>query len=132
MDSSIVGSAAPESLRGVFTRAFRWGTVDVLNPAHCDFAALRVAVLSTHMKVRSLIYQHDGSDQSIEWATQATSGRGRELWPKPTRAMWRDEVVALIDVWKSRGRLQMLPLLDCSRTSPTLPSYVVYGQNTNA
>lgn len=42
----------PPSLRGVFTRKFRWGTVDVLDPEHCDFAALRTAVLSTHMKVR--------------------------------------------------------------------------------
>lgn len=41
----------PESLRGVFTRKFRWGTVDVLNPEHCDFAALRTAILLTHMKV---------------------------------------------------------------------------------
>ncbi|KAJ7505282.1 septin family protein [Mycena galericulata] len=28
-----------------------WGTVDVLDPTHCDFAALRTAVLSTHLKV---------------------------------------------------------------------------------
>lgn len=41
----------PADLRGVFTRKFRWGTVDVLNPEHCDFAALRTAVLSTHLKV---------------------------------------------------------------------------------
>ena len=43
----------PEDLRGVFVRKFRWGTIDVLNPDHCDFAALRTAVLSTHMMVRS-------------------------------------------------------------------------------
>ncbi|KAI0354919.1 hypothetical protein OH77DRAFT_1590291 [Trametes cingulata] len=41
----------PADLRGVFLRKFRWGTVDVLNPEHCDFAALRTAVLSTHMKM---------------------------------------------------------------------------------
>jgi hypothetical protein len=40
-----------EDLKGVFTRKFRWGTVDVLNPDHCDFAALRTAVMSTHLKV---------------------------------------------------------------------------------
>ncbi|VDC04439.1 unnamed protein product [Peniophora sp. CBMAI 1063] len=61
-DSSFVGTGAPETLRGVFTRAYRWGTVDVLNPAHCDFAALRVAVLSTHMKMlkthtREVLYE---------------------------------------------------------------------------
>ncbi|KAI0335947.1 hypothetical protein GY45DRAFT_1316728 [Cubamyces sp. BRFM 1775] len=41
----------PADLRGVFVRKFRWGTVDVLSPEHCDFAALRTAVLSTHMKM---------------------------------------------------------------------------------
>ncbi|EJD50842.1 hypothetical protein AURDEDRAFT_111987 [Auricularia subglabra TFB-10046 SS5] len=38
------------ALRGRFVRHFRWGTVDVLDPHHCDFAALRTAVLSTHLK----------------------------------------------------------------------------------
>ena len=41
----------PDALKGVFTRKFRWGVVDVLNPAHCDFPALRTAVLSTYLKV---------------------------------------------------------------------------------
>ncbi|KAJ7069728.1 septin family protein [Mycena amicta] len=41
----------PDDLRGVFVRKFRWGTVDILDPAHCDYAALRTAVLSTHLKV---------------------------------------------------------------------------------
>lgn len=45
----------PEDLKGVFTRKFRWGTVDVLDPEHCDFAALRTAMLLTHMKVGSLL-----------------------------------------------------------------------------
>jgi len=44
----------PADLRGVFVRKFRWGTIDVLDPSHCDFAALRTAVLSTHMMVRPL------------------------------------------------------------------------------
>ena len=43
----------PADLRGVFVRKYRWGTIDVLSPEHCDFAALRTAVLSTHMKVRT-------------------------------------------------------------------------------
>ena len=43
----------PADLRGVFVRKFRWGTIDVLNPDHCDFAALRTAVMSTHMMVCS-------------------------------------------------------------------------------
>lgn len=41
----------PEDLKGIFVRKFRWGTVDVLDPNHCDFSALRTAVLSTHLKV---------------------------------------------------------------------------------
>ncbi|KAF8147303.1 Septin-domain-containing protein [Mycena galopus ATCC 62051] len=41
----------PDDLKGVFVRKFRWGTVDVLDPNHCDFSALRTAVLSTHLKV---------------------------------------------------------------------------------
>jgi len=41
----------PEDLKGVFIRKFRWGTVDVLDPNHCDFAALRTTVLSTHLKL---------------------------------------------------------------------------------
>ncbi|KAI9058282.1 hypothetical protein FKP32DRAFT_1582289 [Trametes sanguinea] len=44
-------SGPPADLKGVFVRKFRWGTVDVLSPEHCDFAALRTAVLSTHMKM---------------------------------------------------------------------------------
>jgi hypothetical protein len=42
----------PENMRGVFLRKFRWGTVDVLDPNHCDFAAMRTTVLTTHLKVR--------------------------------------------------------------------------------
>lgn len=41
----------PEDLKGVFVRKFRWGEIDVLEPTHCDFAALRTAVLSTHLRV---------------------------------------------------------------------------------
>ncbi|KAJ7288300.1 septin family protein [Mycena rebaudengoi] len=41
----------PDDLKGVFIRKFRWGTVDVLDPTHCDFSALRTVVLSTHLKV---------------------------------------------------------------------------------
>ncbi len=47
-------NAPPQDLKGMFVRQFRWGTVDVLDPLHCDFAALRNAILSTHLKVRFL------------------------------------------------------------------------------
>ena len=47
----------PDTLKGIFTRKFRWGVVDVLNPDHCDFPALRTAVLSTHLKVSDHLIQ---------------------------------------------------------------------------
>ncbi|TRM64018.1 Septin-domain-containing protein [Schizophyllum amplum] len=43
-------SSPPASLKGVFVRKYRWGVIDVLDPRHCDFAMLRTAVLSTHLK----------------------------------------------------------------------------------
>jgi hypothetical protein len=46
----------PDDLKGVFVRKFRWGKIDVLDPNHCDFAALRTAVLSTHLKVDFTIF----------------------------------------------------------------------------
>jgi hypothetical protein len=48
-------TSVPDDLKGVFVRRFRWGKVDVLDPTHCDFAALRTAVLSTHMKVTTFL-----------------------------------------------------------------------------
>ncbi|KAF9077737.1 hypothetical protein BDP27DRAFT_1379480 [Rhodocollybia butyracea] len=36
-------------IRGKFTRNYRWGSLDVLDPAHCDFAHLRSAVFH-HME----------------------------------------------------------------------------------
>lgn len=41
----------PADMKGKFVRRFRWGTVDVLDPKHCDFAAMRTAILSTHLRV---------------------------------------------------------------------------------
>ena len=47
----------PADLKGVFVRSYRWGSIDVLSPEHCDFAALRTAILSTHMKVCVFIFE---------------------------------------------------------------------------
>ncbi|KAK1232049.1 hypothetical protein PQX77_004808 [Marasmius sp. AFHP31] len=52
----------PQDMKGVFVRKYRWGTIDVLDPDHCDFAALRTAVLSTHLKMlkthtREVLYE---------------------------------------------------------------------------
>lgn len=40
---------------GRFVRRFRWGTIDVLDPHHCDFAALRAAVLGSYMRVSWIV-----------------------------------------------------------------------------
>jgi len=37
--------------KGKFTRAFKWGTLDILDQNHCDFRHLRTAIFH-HMKVR--------------------------------------------------------------------------------
>lgn len=54
----------PADMKGVFVRKFRWGTVDVLDPKHCDFAALRTAILSTHLKV-GFEFDDKGSDPRL-------------------------------------------------------------------
>ena len=70
-----------ESLRGVFTRKFRWGTVDVLNPDHCDFAALRTAILLTHMKVRlqRFTWLRAVSADMLDWAGSQGSYSGSSV-----------------------------------------------------
>jgi len=67
----------PDDLKGVFTRKFRWGTVDVLDPKHCDFAALRTAVLSTHLKVlkirtREVLYEKYRTEKLLAWRATRT------------------------------------------------------------
>ncbi|KIJ62638.1 hypothetical protein HYDPIDRAFT_94001 [Hydnomerulius pinastri MD-312] len=74
------------NLRGVFTRKFRWGTVDVLNPEHCDFAALRTAILLTHMKVlkvhtREVLYEKYRTEKLL--AKRAT----RSIGPEETKRL---------------------------------------------
>ncbi|KDQ25742.1 hypothetical protein PLEOSDRAFT_1057992 [Pleurotus ostreatus PC15] len=66
----------PDDLKGVFVRKYRWGTIDVLNPDHCDFAALRTAVLSTHLKVlkihtKEVLYEKYRTEKLL--ARRATS-----------------------------------------------------------
>jgi len=74
-------TSPPDNLKGVFVRRFRWGTVDVLDPTHCDFAALRTAVLSTHMKVlkthtREVLYEKYRTEKLL--ARRATRKIGEE------------------------------------------------------
>ncbi|KAG6377157.1 septin family protein [Boletus reticuloceps] len=80
---------SPESLRGAFTRKFRWGTVDVLNPEHCDFAALRTAILLTHMKVlkahtREVLYEKYRTEKLL--AKRAT----RTIGPEEAKRLFED------------------------------------------
>ncbi|KAI9456159.1 septin family protein [Russula earlei] len=78
-------TSPPDDLKGVFVRRFRWGTVDVLDPTHCDFAALRTAVLSTHMKVlkthtREVLYEQFRTEKLL--ARRATRKIGEEQTKK--------------------------------------------------
>jgi septin family protein len=59
--------------------------VDVLDPIHCDFAALRTAVLSTHMKVlkthtREVLYEKFRTEKLL--ARRATRKIGEEQTKK--------------------------------------------------
>jgi septin family protein len=78
-------NSVPDDLKGVFVRRFRWGKVDVLDPIHCDFAALRTAVLSTHMKVlkthtREVLYENFRTEKLL--ARRATRKIGEEQTKK--------------------------------------------------
>ncbi|KAJ3553497.1 hypothetical protein NM688_g3584 [Phlebia brevispora] len=79
----------PADLRGVFTRRYRWGTIDVLAPEHCDFATLRTAVLSTHMKMlkirtREVLYERYRTEKLL--ARRAT----RNISQDETRRMFAE------------------------------------------
>lgn len=86
---SVFFHSPPENLRGVFTRKFRWGTVDVLNPDHCDFAALRTAILLTHLKVlkvhtREVLYEKYRTEKLL--ARRAT----RNIGPDEAKRLLED------------------------------------------
>lgn len=79
-------SGPPADLRGVFVRKYRWGTIDVLLPEHCDFAALRTTVLSTHMKMlkirtREVLYERYRTEKLL--ARRAT----KNIHPEEARKM---------------------------------------------
>ncbi|KAF9450589.1 Septin-domain-containing protein, partial [Macrolepiota fuliginosa MF-IS2] len=73
----------PADMKGAFLRKFRWGTVDVLDPKHCDFAALRTAILSTHLKIlkvhtREVLYEKYRTEKLLaRRATQQISEEQR-------------------------------------------------------
>jgi hypothetical protein len=41
--------------KGRYVRKYKWGTLDVCDPAHCDFVVLRTAIISSYFKVRTII-----------------------------------------------------------------------------
>ncbi|KAH7336946.1 Septin-domain-containing protein [Rhizoctonia solani] len=62
--------------RGQFTRKYRWGTIDVLDPAHCDVGVLRGVVLGSHMKAfkthtREVLYERFRTEKLL--ARRATA-----------------------------------------------------------
>ncbi|KAG8977579.1 hypothetical protein FRB90_008754 [Tulasnella sp. 427] len=66
----------PADLQGKFVRRYRWGTIDVLDPAHCDFVALRAAVLGSHMRAlkkntKEVLYEKFRTEKLL--ARRATS-----------------------------------------------------------
>lgn len=44
---------SPNGIGELFTRKYKWGTIDVLNPDHCDFIPMRAAIFGWGMKVRA-------------------------------------------------------------------------------
>lgn len=73
--------APREFPRGQFVRSYKWGQLDVLNPAHCDFVPLRTAVLSTHFRAlktntREVLYEKYRTDKLL--ARRATRNIGAE------------------------------------------------------
>ncbi|KAG8832187.1 hypothetical protein FRC17_001781 [Serendipita sp. 399] len=67
--------------RGKFVRHYKWGTLDVLDPAHSDFVALRTAVFSTHFKAlkintREVLYEKYRTDKLL--ARRATRNITKE------------------------------------------------------
>ncbi|KAI0770254.1 Septin-domain-containing protein [Fomes fomentarius] len=79
----------PADLKGVFVRKYRWGTVDVLSPEHCDFAALRTAVMSTHIKLlkirtKEVLYERYRTEKLL--ARRAT----RNISEDETRRLFED------------------------------------------
>ncbi|CAE6460439.1 unnamed protein product [Rhizoctonia solani] len=62
--------------RDQFTRKYRWGTIDVLDPAHCDVGVLRGVVLGSHMKAlkthtREVMYERFRTEKLL--ARRATA-----------------------------------------------------------
>lgn len=73
---SKVAIRGPADLQGQFVRRYRWGTIDVLDPAHCDFVALRAAVLGSHMRAlkkntKEVLYEKYRTEKLL--ARRATS-----------------------------------------------------------
>ncbi|KAG8991355.1 hypothetical protein FRB94_014615 [Tulasnella sp. JGI-2019a] len=75
---------SPRELRGKFIRKYRWGTIDALDPTHCDFVALRTAVLGTHMRMlrnttKEVLYENFRTEKLLaRRATQSFNDAERE------------------------------------------------------
>ncbi|CAE6458287.1 unnamed protein product [Rhizoctonia solani] len=75
--SSVVNVPTSKSYpRGQFTRKYRWGTIDVLDPTHCDVGVLRGVVLGSHMKAlkthtREVLYERFRTEKLL--ARRATA-----------------------------------------------------------
>jgi len=61
--------------RGKFVRAYRWGTLDVLEPTHSDFIALRLAIFH-HMAVSANLTLYESSDFRLSLIDSSTLHSG--------------------------------------------------------
>ena len=58
---SLANLRTTADLQGKYLRQYRWGTIDVMDPNHCDFVALRSAILGLYLNVcipRSVDLRH--------------------------------------------------------------------------
>ncbi|TBU26509.1 hypothetical protein BD311DRAFT_808447 [Dichomitus squalens] len=57
----------PVETKGVFVRQFRWRTVDMLYPEHCDFAALRMAASLLKIWTKKVLYEKCRTEKLLAW-----------------------------------------------------------------
>ncbi|KAJ6508739.1 GTP binding protein [Mycena sanguinolenta] len=75
-------SASKKNLRGKFVRSYRWGAVDVLDPAHSDFIPLRAAIFHHMNTLQKYTREYLFDKFRIECLPQRPSSRHIALHPQ--------------------------------------------------
>ncbi|KAF9520121.1 hypothetical protein BS47DRAFT_1451612 [Hydnum rufescens UP504] len=83
-DNIVPHSEPLADLRGKYTLNYRWGSVDVLDPKHCDYLALRHAVLGPQMHMlrqttKEVLYEKHRTEKLL-------ARRARQILPAPTQS----------------------------------------------